>query len=140
MKKYLLIAGAFCMVAIPPAFAVTKCVKLTPSTTCSTYSGEHGQSNWSATCDGVPVEGVAFCGSQNGGSQGATSTAVTISTTSDDNKYCWCKMVSPAVSRWVFNNAGLSAYTCADACAYNCAYYAQVPTSFRSALFSNLSD
>ena len=140
MKKHLLIAGLLCVAIIPPAFAVTKCVKLTSSTTCSTYSGERGQSNWSATCGGVSIQGVAFCGSQNGGSQGATSTAVTISTTSDDNKYCWCRMISPAVSRWVFNNASLSAYTCANDCAYNCAYYAQIPTSFRSALFSNLSD
>ena len=99
MKKHLLIAGLICVATIPPAAAVTKCVKLTSSTTCSTYSGEHGQSNWSATCGGVSIQGVAFCGSQNGGSQGATSTAVTISTTSDDNKYCWCRMISPAVSR-----------------------------------------
>ena len=121
MKKHLLIAGLLCAAIIPPAFAVTKCVKLSSSTTCSTYSGISGQSNWSATCGGVSIQGVAFCGSQDGGSTGATTDAVT---TSDNNKYCWCKMVSPAVSSWVFYGDRESASNCARLCARICASYA----------------
>ena len=132
----LVIAITFCQ----PVYAVTKCVKLNSSTTCSTYSGATGQSNWSATCDGVSVQGVAFCGSQNGVSIGATTDAVTTSTTSDNNKYCWCKMTSPAVSRWVFSYARTPAGYCAINCANACAYYAQNNASFRSALFSGLGD
>ena len=137
MKKHLLIAGLICVATIPPAMAITKCVKLTSSTTCSTYSGISGQSNWSATCGGVSIQGVAFCGSQDGGSTGATTDAVT---TSDNNKYCWCKMVSPAVSSWVFSGNHYSAsnctYNCADHCVPNGAYDAP----FRSAMFGSLSD
>ena len=140
MKKHLLIAGLICMATIPPVSAVTKCVKLSSSTTCSNYSGATGQSNWSVTCGGVSVQGVAFCGSQSGGSQGATSTTVTISSTVDNNKYCWCKMVSPAVSRWVFHGAVTSAGYCANRCAHSCALYAQANASFRSAMFGSLSD
>ena len=147
MKKHLLFAGLICVATIPPANAVpapastvTKCVKLTSSTTCPDYSGEYGQSNWSATCDGVPIQGVTFCGSQDGGSIGATTDAVTTSSTSTDNKYCWCKMVSPAVSRWILSSAGMSVGYCANACANLCASLAANNTSFRSALFSNLSD
>ncbi len=140
MKKHLLIAGLICVATIPPAMAVTKCVKLSSSTTCPDYSGATGQSNWSATCGGISIQGVAFCGSQNGGSAGATTDAVTTSTTSTDNKYCWCKMVSPAVSRWVFYSANSSGGRCADLCAYNCASIAHYNASYRSALFSGLSD
>ena len=140
MKKNLLIAGLIGVATIPPATAVTKCVKLNSSTTCSTYSGEYGQSNWSATCGGVSVQGVAFCGSQDGGSTGATTDAVTTSTTSDNNKYCWCKMVSPAVSSWVFRNVFGSASACARGCAYFCASCAADNASFRSAMFGSLSD
>ena len=140
MKKHLLIAGLICVATIPPAMAVTKCVKLSSSTTCPDYSGATGQSNWSATCGGISIQGVAFCGSQNGGSAGATTDAVTTSSTSNDNKYCWCKMVSPAVSRWVFNLALASAGFCANRCAYYCAGIAQSSASFRSGLFSGLSD
>ena len=140
MKKHLIIAGIICAASIPPAYAVTKCVKLTSSTTCTSSSGEFGQSNWSATCGGVSVSGVAFCGSQNGNSMGTKSEKVTTSSTSDDNKNCWCKMVSPAVSSWVFNISTESAGACAYLCAYNCAGRAQSQSAFRTPLFSGLSD
>ncbi len=140
MKKHLLIAGLICMATIPPVSAVTKCVKLSSSTTCSNYSGATSQSNWSVTCGGVSVQGVAFCGSQSGGSQGATSTTVTISSTVDNNKYCWCRMISPAVSQWVFYSEYESHRVCASDCAQYCAYYGLTFAAFRSALFSNLSD
>ena len=138
MKKHLIIAGIICAASIPPVYAVTKCVKLTSSTTCTTYSGTG--SNWSATCGGIAIQGVVFCGSQKGGSKGETSETVTTSTTSDDNKYCWCKMVSPAVSSWVFNRSLSSAGYCAGNCAYYCAYDARYNSDLRSALFSGLSD
>lgn len=140
MKKHLIIAGIICAASIPPANAVTKCVKLTPSTTCSSSSGAPGQSNWSATCGGIEIQGVAFCGSQNGGSIGTKSEKVTTSAASDDNKYCWCKMVSPAVSSWVFNNMSGSALNCRSLCPRDCASNAQMNSAFRSALFSGLSD
>ena len=140
MKKHLIIVGIICAASIPPAYAVTKCVKLTPSTTCTSSSGAFGQSNWSATCGGVSVSGVAFCGSQDGGSTGTKSETVTTSPASADNKNCWCKMVSPAVSSWVFNRSAPSAGNCAYNCAIGCAAYAQGKASFRSALFSGLSD
>ena len=139
MKKHLIIAGIICAASIPPAYSVTKCVKLTPSTTCTSYSGNYSQSNWSMTCGGIEIQGVAFCGSQDGGSIGTKSETVTTSSTSDNNQYCWCKMVSPAVSSWVYRS-GLSAGTCARYCASYCANYTQVISAFRSALFSGLSD
>ena len=127
------------MVIIPPASAVTKCVKLNSSADC--YSiGITGESNWSASCNSVPVAGVAFCGSQNGGSFGATTDAVTASSSSDDNKYCWCKMVSPAVSQWVFCRAYGSAGNCISDCADMCNSYGLYDYSFRSAMFGSLSD
>ena len=138
MKKHLIIAGIICVASIPSAYAVTKCVKLTSSTTCTTFSGNG--SNWSATCGGIEIQGVAFCGSRKGGSMGATTESVTISSTSDNNKYCWCKMVSPAVSPWVFGTPLTSAGLCADNCADQCAFRARYSTAFRSGLFSGLSD
>ena len=140
MKKHLIIAGIICAASIPPAYAVTKCVKLTPSTTCTSSSGAVGRSNWSATCGGIEIQGVAFCGSQYGDLAGKTSETVTTSSTSDNNKYCWCKMVSPAVSSWVFALYFPFASDCAGGCANICAYYAQGNSSFQSALFSGLSD
>ena len=140
MKKTLLIAGLVCVTIIPPAAAVTKCVALNSNTTCDTNSTPTGQSNWSISCGDIPIQGVAFCGSQNGGTIGKKSTTVTTSSTSDENKYCWCKMISPAVSSWVFYNNHASTDGCANACARGCGNAAQVYASFRSALFSDFSD
>ena len=138
MKKHLIIAGIICAASIPPAYAVTKCVKLTPSTTCPTSSGNG--SNWSATCGGIEIQGVAFCGSRKDGSIGATSETVTTSPNSDNNKNCWCKMVSPAVSSWVFYGSFSSAGDCAVRCAGLCGSIARNNSAFRSGLFSGLSD
>ena len=124
----------------PPAFAVTKCVKLSSSTTCYNNSGERGQSNWSATCGGISIQGIGFCGSQYGGSIGKTTDTVETSRFNDDNKYCWCRMISPAVSRWVFIMGYQSAGDCANSCASVCAPNVLNFAAFRSALFSNLSD
>ncbi len=121
------------------ASAVQKCVALTSSTTCTYVSTAYNQSNWSSNCGGISIQGVAFCGSKSG-SIGDKSDAVTASSTSDDNKYCWCKMVSPAVSYWVFNNAGPSAGFCANSCAYYCANVPANSSAFRSALFTSLGD
>ena len=138
MKKHLIIAGIICAASIPPVYAVTKCVKLSPSTTCTTTSGfVNGQSNWSATCGGIEIQGVAFCGAQDGGSIGTKSE--TVEGAYDNNTYCWCKMVSPAVSSWVFSYSSPYAYQCADFCVYDC-MRALSNYAFRSALFSGLSD
>ena len=138
MKKHLIIAGIICAASIPPAYAVTKCVKLTPSTTCTSSSGTAGQPNWSATCGGIEIQGVALCGSQSASSPGKTSETVNISSNSENNKHCWCKMVSPAVSSWVYRN--MASGSCAYGCASSCADFAQGLSAFRSGLFSGLSD
>ena len=140
MKKHLIIAGIICAVTIPPAAAVTKCVALNSSTTCTYSSGAAGQSNWSARCGGIVIHGVAFCGSQDGVEMGRKNVSVTISSTSADNKYCWCRMFSPAFSLWVFSGSYPSAGKCADRCAANCAEAVQYDPDFRPALFSGLSD
>ena len=137
MKKHLIIAGIICAASIPPAYAVTKCVKLTSSTTCTNASGSG--SNWYATCGGIAIQGVAFCGSQDGGSTGTKSGTVTTSSTSDNNKYCWCKMVSPAVSSWVFSRSTSSGGLCTSSCSYSCANLVK-GSAFRTPLFSGLSD
>ena len=140
MKKHLIIAGIICAASIPPAYAVTKCVKLTSSTTCTSLSASAGQANWSVTCGGIEIQGVAFCGSQDGGSTGTKSENVTSSRVGNNN-YCWCKMVSPAVSSWVFHDvSSMSADECPFLCPVYCANVAKANPPFRSALFSGLSD
>ena len=126
-----------------PASAVTKCVKLSSSTTCSYVNPGAYVVDWTSNCTSsgtsVAISGVSQCSSTSGSSVGQKATALKISGGTDD-KYCWCKMVSPAVSSWVFTTLTDSAFPCAHNCASSCAYRAALNASFRSALFSGLGD
>ena len=147
MKSKILIAGLICVATIPPATAVTKCVKLTPSTICSDNgTTTTSQPEWHLTCDGVPVHGIGFCSSQRGASIGATTDNLETSISTDENRYCWCRMISPAVSRWVYSEYFYANSDCVDLCAYSCSQYASDATDpdiyrpILSAMFGSLSD
>ena len=126
-----------------PASAVTKCVKLSSSTTCSHVNPGTYVVDWTSNCTSsgtsVAISGISQCSSTSGSSVGQKATVLKISGGTDD-KYCWCKMVSPAVSSWVFANDGGSASNCARNCAAYCASRAAIIASFRSVLFSGLGD
>ncbi|HIS70473.1 MAG TPA: hypothetical protein IAD02_00590 [Candidatus Enterousia intestinigallinarum] len=126
-----------------PASAVTKCVKLSSSTTCSYVDPGTYVVDWTSNCTSsgtsVAISGISQCSSTSGSSVGQKATALKISGGTDD-KECWCKMVSPAVSSWVFANFSRSASLCANACASICASYARIHSAFRAGLFSGLSD
>ncbi len=127
-----------------PASAVTKCVKLSSSTTCSYVNPGTYVVDWTSNCTSsgtsVAISGISQCSSTSGSSVGQKATALKISGGTDD-KECWCKMVSPAVSSWVFRSPHRSASSCANSCADACASGAQAyDAAFRSALFSGLSD
>ena len=146
MKSKILITSAIlCAISAAPAHAVTKCVALNSSTTCTSDDTQYqGHTDWAATCttNGVstPIRGIGICSSTKGGSTGATATELDTSYGTDENHNCWCRMISPAVSRWVFNRYDLAAGDCAQECAYYCAIAVRDLASVRSALLGSLSD
>ena len=147
MKKHLILAGVFSVAIVQsqPAMAVTKCVALNSSTTCTSSSSQYqSHPDWAATCttNGVstPISGIGICSSTDGGSMGDTALELNISSASEENIYCWCKMTSPAVSRWVFNRSLWSVSDCARDCTKDCVDLVKNIESFRSALFGSLSD
>ncbi|HIS71159.1 MAG TPA: hypothetical protein IAD02_04225 [Candidatus Enterousia intestinigallinarum] len=142
MKKHLIIAGIICAATIPPTYAVTKCVKLTSSTTCNPGSN-NGVADWSATCttsgSSVFVKGISFCSNKNGNTTGTTSGTLSASGVPSENSYCWCKIVSPAISSsWVFYSSMGS--SCPNGCSSMCAGTIYNNATFRKNLFSGLSD
>ena len=148
MKKQIIIAGLVSVIMTPPASAVTKCVALNSSTTCtSNYDSYYNKTDWAATCttNGVitPISGIGICSSTSGDSIGQTATELDTSFPEDENMHCWCKMTSPAVSRWVFPqlwSATVSANECSLLCAYSCAANVLTDASFMLAMFNSLSD
>ena len=147
MKKHLILVGVITTVLTTTgAHAVTKCVALNSSSTTCTSNGNsyRNKTDWASTCTtnrvSTPISGIGICSSTDGGSMGATATELDTSSTAGGNKYCWCKMTSPAVSRWVFAYSGTSADGCARVCAHYCADRVQLYDTLRSALFGSLSD
>ncbi|MBQ8294772.1 MAG: hypothetical protein IJX89_05310 [Alphaproteobacteria bacterium] len=145
-RSIFVLLGMGILTVTAPANAVQKCVALDASSTTCTSTPAGGNADWSATCTtngtSVPIKGIAMCSNQAGAAQYATSDAITtVSSASDTtNVNCWCKMVEPAVSSWVFFNANSSAGNCAGDCSFYCALYARSYSAFRSALFSSLGD
>ena len=146
MKSKIIIAGLLCTIIAPPALAVTKCVALSGSgTTCtSNYSQYDYHTDWAATCTtygvSTPISGIGICSSTEAGSTAETATELDVSPTADENMHCWCKMTSPAVSRWVSGGSSGSAGGCAQVCASFCALALRDFPIFKSAMFGSLSD
>lgn len=85
-----------------PASAVTKCVKLNATSTCTNTSGiTSNQSDWSANCGGTEIRGIGVCGANDDNLSTAQKTDI-LNTKASDNTFCYCKMITPAVSQWVF--------------------------------------
>ena len=101
-----------------------------------------GQVDWSSTCTvsgtSVDVKGVSVCSSQSG-NKGDVADTLSRSHIASENVHCWCKMVSPAVSRWVYSEdaGGNCAHYCATDCVSGLSGYL---TTFRTSMFSSLSD
>jgi hypothetical protein len=108
--------------------------------------GNGGIGTWAVTSDqgstGVyhTVSGQSFCSSNSGSGTYTGGSPSFDSTTSSNNKNCWCRMTSPNLgASWVFNYAILSAADCSHGCAYICAFCVQGGTAYlctRSALLA----
>ena len=146
MKKLLTLTAVGAILAAP-AMAVQKCVALNSLASTCTSTPANGNADWSATCastpdTSVPIKGIAMCSNQKADAQYGTSDAITTvsSTTDKTNAHCWCKMVEPAVSSWVYLYEAESASSCAYFCSNNCAGYAWRAFAFRYVLFGSLAN
>lgn len=128
MKKLLILTTTAAMLATP-AIAVQKCAPVWgysgafPKTFAG--GGTTGKTNFSMTYsvgspDSFTMTGIAHCSSQ------APTTSTTGKMTSDlamaAGQYCWCRIVSPAVSNWIPRETTeiTSTDTCVSKCAYQC--------------------
>ena len=86
-----------------------------------TYTGgsQGGGVQWSVTCGTgtgqTKFKGLAMCAKR------ATSPALDLTYTSGSNTTCWCKIITPADSKWVITDNSSSETSCNDTCAQTCA-------------------
>lgn len=126
----------FCMLfsvfSLLPVLSIAgvKCIALGSSSTCEYIEPGQWQSDWASMCNGIEVSGVSVCA--NFENNEITGNGVVINTVwknSDPgkNRACFCKIVSPVVSRWVYAETFEDAdgqsgfYRCAQWCQQSCA-------------------
>ena len=78
-----------------------------------------GGVQWSATCNTgtgqTKFKGLAICAAK------ATSPVLDLTYTSGSNTTCWCKIITPADSKWVSMGSSSSETSCNNTCAQMCA-------------------
>lgn len=79
------------------------------------------------------LDGVAACNEITGTANTADGTVST--STSDTGQNCWCSMVMPLVSDWVYSGAYASDAACASNCTTACANNVKTSATFRGAMF-----
>ena len=148
MKSKLIIAWLVCIIMAPPAHAVTKCVALNSNTRCGSSQNNYlNYSDWQASCTSastinVPILGTSICTAAGGSFVGEASAALGVHYPNQANTYeqCWCRLLSPGVSRWIYAGEGGLMGSCGTSCAALCAYLIQSNSTFRSNMFGSLSD
>lgn len=127
MKTRLTLICFVCVTLLTPAYSAVKCIPHTSYPSCGTLSVEESQTDWSMDCDGFGsisgssiVKGVGLC-SNKFADTGTFSDSITFSKNASENVYCWCKMLSPVVSKWTSAGDYVSTYEdCALSCAASC--------------------
>ena len=135
---------AFCGALIMPVYgaSVSKCTALRDNSSSCTLGSGSGL-DWSGSCTTAGVstslKGIGICAATAGTFANTTSDELSFSSTLDDNKYCWCRLLVPLVSSWVALGQGGRTYTeCAMSCASGCAIQLRTNSSFKNALLRNI--
>lgn len=136
---------ACCGALIMPVYgaSVSKCTALRDNSSSCTFGSGSGL-DWTGTCTTAGVstslKGIGICVATAGSfANNTTSDELSFSSTLDDNKYCWCRLVVPLVSSWVARGQGGRTYSeCAMNCASGCAIDFRTNSSLKNALLGNI--
>lgn len=129
-----------CPPHVPTAHAATMCmasdtvaVILDPDIAGDSYTYTSGE--WNTVFSYGNVSGIATCNSTSG-SYGVAYPQYEFEQ-GTSGVYCWCRMLRPARSAWVYRSAGGSASGCASGCADYCGYFVRVSAGCRRGVFGS---
>ena len=142
MKRIIVVLGMILPVAVN---AANMCIKddavmivLDPQVAGTALSNNSKGKTWSTRFSYGIISGIGGCYSNVGSTQGVVaSDQVNITPYTTQGGYCYCKMLKPVESAWVY-----SGYTdgsnCANNCASRCSSYAASGVALRGGLFGNI--
>ena len=138
MKKIILFITAFLPIL---AHAENMCIKngsvmvvLDPQIAGTALASDATGKTWSTKFSYGVISGIAACSTNVGATQGMVATNQTM-TPYSTGTYCYCKMLRPIESPWVFYG---NVVYCATDCASRCASYAGSAVALRRGLFGNI--
>ena len=141
-----IIISLFIIFATATSYAANKCVALGAAASCEYGDPAGSQSDWSSNCslDGnsIKVRGVATCG-HNGHPDlvaGKIMDSVEFANNASWNVACFCKIVQPVTSHWVYAQQYGDANTlgCTTDCAKACSGMMSGDSTFRTSILSVL--
>lgn len=120
-------------------------VNISTSGTYSYTAPTANSPNWTATVDGKTIKGISFCGNINA-TVGTTNDIITVdSVTMTNNIYCWCRAISPYVSKWAYSTyfqtngyTGCYAY-CSESCASRMGGSGSLDVTFRNTIVNSMT-
>lgn len=137
MKK-ILIPGIFIGCISIAGAATVKCIAFDTTKACSIENpGDYP--DFYGSCNGITVKGIGYCSQDKGSSKGETSPTLN----KNIGVNCWCKMISPAVSQWVYLEGAAANYVnCLHTCSIDCVWALNNSrdSTIRSAMFLYLDN
>ncbi|MBR2393073.1 MAG: hypothetical protein IKB05_01110 [Alphaproteobacteria bacterium] len=135
MKKLLTLTAVGAILAAP-ATAVQRCVALSENNN-DFYIDDYEYSEWTLKSSNITIKGIGLCTGTSGAVKETSDTLLNYG----GGYYCWCRMISPAVSSWFSSNfEDNDDYICATNCSLACAELVRDDAEFRSALFTTVSN
>ena len=137
------------LMCVIPSFGANMCIRddalmvvLDPVISGAALASDATGKTWSTKFSYGVISGIAACYTNVGATQGMVASNQTM-TPSSTGAYCYCKMLRPVESPWVFSgsNSGSPYYSvnaCATNCASVCASYAGSAVALRVGLFGNI--
>lgn len=119
------------LIVVAPAISSQKC--LYKGTLVVGWAPKTNGIDWIVDQDeenGVNISGVGVCTNFEPDA-GKYKDYITMPTTSDSISYirqCWCKMVAPAESQWIWHTTYSSYANCLTSCAEACGYEVSLDT------------
>ena len=139
--------GLFGIIITTGTFAADLCVKndamvvaMNPyiNATSATYTSAYAGKTWTGNFSYGKLSGIAGCYTTGAASVGAPSQApITINTTGE---YCYCKMLRPTLSPWLYAGYNVHSSPCVNACQQSCSEFISRESSWRRALFRAIND
>ncbi len=141
MKKIIILIATFLPIL---AHGENMCVKngsvmvvLDPQINGTALSYNNTGKTWSTKFSYGVISGIGGCYNNVGSTLGAVASDQTNITPYSTGAYCYCKMLRPIESPWVFSYSRDNG-DCAERCASKCSSYAASAVAVRAGLFGNV--